>query len=101
MNASWDQNKDRGKQPRSGNVNMLNQKLYEHLEEELDDIMEYHRFSEEALAAGYDELGTWLYEIAKDEYSHAKYIHEHLKKVRFPIPNESDIEARFYKIKQL
>lgn len=100
MYASWEQNKDHDRN-RSGSVNMLNQKLCEHLEEELEDILEYHRFSEEAKDAGYEELGTWLYEIAKDEYSHAKYLHEHLKKVKYPIPNEHQIEAKFYKIKQL
>ena len=102
MYASWDKNKERDQQRngRSG-LNMLHQKLCEHMEEEIEVIMEYHRLSEQARDAGEEELAVWLYEIAKDEYSHAKYIHDHLKEIGYPIPNEEHIEAQFFKVRQL
>lgn len=98
MQASWDKNKE---VQRHGEHHMLNHKLCEHMKEELEDIMEYHRLSEEAKEAGHEEVSEWLMRIAKDEYSHAKYLHEHLKKVGYPIPDEQEVEAKFYKIKQL
>lgn len=101
MYASWDRNKERNRNEHRGGSQMLNQKLAEHVEEELEEIMEYHRLSQEAEDMGEMETSELLHEIAKDEYSHAKYIHDHLKKIGYPIPNEEHIEAQFFKVKQL
>ena len=103
MYASWERNKERGEQRgiRGGGSNVLHQKLCEHVEEELEEILEYHRLSEQARDAGEDELAELLYEIAKDEYSHAKYIYEHLKKIHYPMEKQQHFEQQFYRIKQL
>ena len=96
MQASWDKNKEHHIEH-----GMINHKLCEHMKEELEDVMEYHRRSEEAREAGHEEVAEWLMRIAKDEYSHAKYLHEHLKKVGYPISDEQEVESKFFKIKQL
>lgn len=53
-------------------------KLRSDFKDEIEDCNTYYEMSETATNMGHKELGEYLLEISKDEYTHAKFIHEYL-----------------------
>ena len=49
-------------------------RLFDQLEDETEDVYEYHKLCEVAKTHGMHSLARGLKMIAKDEYSHAEYL---------------------------
>lgn len=56
----------------------LYKELHEHLEEEIEDAHEYIELAEAAEARGCKYLAIGLHEIAREEFSHAKFHRDYL-----------------------
>lgn len=60
-----------------------------------DEIHDSNKYCDMAMAAemtGHNELARGLYEIAHDEYTHAKFIHDHLIDWGCEIPEKEMVE---------
>lgn len=67
--------------------------LSDHLEDEISDSKGYLKMAKKADEIGKKEMAHYLLEIAKDEYTHARYI----KKVmhEFELPISSDLMLKY------
>ena len=80
----------------------ITKKLHEDFPDEISDANTYLSMAECAYQMEHQELAHYLCEMAKDEFSHATFIHEYLKKTGIPIDEEdamewSKLEERFRK----
>lgn len=66
----------------------LIEELQEQLEEEHEDIAEYHRLAKCAEDHGENDLAIALTLIAKDEKTHADYLEKYLHKHEYRIEKE-------------
>lgn len=68
------------------------------VKEEVHDCRKYTKMMQTAKMAGHDELAHYLYEIAKDEYSHASFLYDWLWKSGVEIPEED--KAAYMSLKE-
>lgn len=47
--------------------------------EEVSDFRTYRHIAKDAAAAGNSELAFWISKIARDEYTHIRWLYHHLK----------------------
>lgn len=78
----------------------ITENLYEEFPDEMEDANHYMDMSKSAYDMGHQELAYYLCEIAKDEFTHAKFIHHHLKESGVEISTEwhkewEELENRF------
>lgn len=71
--------------------------LHENFEEEIEGIEKYYSMAHTAEMAGYTAFAQYLYEMAKDEYSHALFIFESGKKQGIDISPECWRKLEEYK----
>ena len=62
--------------------------LPKHLCDEIDDSNNYYCMAVEAKECGNMRMADCLFEISKDEYTHAKFIHDVLISKGMPIPDD-------------
>lgn len=78
----------------------ITDKLYENFPDEINDANHYMDMAKSAHNMGHEELAHYLSEMAKDEYTHAMFIHHHLKESGIEMPEEwhkewEELENRF------
>jgi ferritin len=77
----------------------LYKELHEHLEEEIEDAHEYIELAEDAEARGCKYLAIGLHEIAREEFSHAKFHRDYLiSKGQHP---HGEIEEKWHELKRM
>lgn len=80
----------------------ITDKLYEQFPDEINDANHYMDMAKSAYDMGHEELAQYLCEIAKEEFTHAMFIHHHMKESGVEIPEEwnkewEELENRFRK----
>lgn len=68
----------------------INEKLVKELEEEIDGAEKYHEMAISAKTNDREDMGVYLFAIAKDEMIHAKTIHDFLKENKVEIPKDTE-----------
>lgn len=76
--------------------------LYEQFPDEINDANHYMDMAKSAYDMGHEHLAECLCEVAKEEFTHAKFIHYHLNESGVEIPEEwhkewEELENRFRK----
>ena len=74
-------------------------KLRSEFPEEVEDSKNYFMMAQAAENMGHYDVAEGLYEIAKDEYTHARFIKHFLKNTGEPIP-EAECE-KYHEIKKM
>lgn len=73
--------------------------LQEHLPDEIHDSKKYMHMAKSAEEHGNADLAGYLYEMSKDEFTHAEFIHGYLKETGIHIPDEQAVAFEELKYK--
>lgn len=81
----------------------ITEKLHNDFQDEIDDANKYQDMANSAAKMGHCELADILCAMAKDEHSHAKFIHEFLKESGVTVCEKTchdweELENRFHGI---
>ena len=75
---------------------MWKEKLYDDFEDEVEDAEKYAEMSDEADMTGCHHTAIGLWEMAREEYSHARFLRRELVKMGLYEPSEhTELEDRY------
>lgn len=71
---------------------MVVEKMKEDLGDEIEDCKKYLKMSKACEHAGHEKAAKYLHMIAKDEFTHARFLYEYLSEEGIDIPTEDAVK---------
>lgn len=93
----WDKD-SKGSKDKPMTMGDVADKLVDDFEDEIDDSKKYLCMAKVAEKSGNEHDSYYLYEMAKDEYTHARFIKDFMEEHDIEIPE--DHEERYHKLEE-